>query len=329
MADPDPKFDTDQRVKHSVRRTLSRVSLLLVLLAGIVGWGYFGYFTLKPGQAAVLLLLGGEYKTIKSDGWHWSLPPPLVTRAIVNYDELRNIDFGFRGNEDASTSKEKLDEATMQTSDNNVVRVSFAVQYKIGDPFFYLYKIDDPARVVRDAAQAAMREVVGRNTVDGVLRDKRALVSSDAKKILQQILDGYDSGVLIDGVQLQQVQAPEAVQAAFDDVVNANQDKSRLVNQAEGYRNELIPKARGEAAELVASARGYRDAKIAEATGEAARFEALFAEYRKAPEVTRTRLYLETMEVILPEVDKVVIEPGTAQVLPYLPLRSVDPGVTK
>lgn len=325
----DAGLDTDQRVKRSVRRTLARASLLLVVLGVVIGWGALGVFTLRPGQAAVLLFLGKHVETITADGPYLRLPPPLVTRAIVNSDELHNIDFGFRGKENASTPKEKLEEATMQTTDNNVVRVSFAVQYKINDPFFYLYKIDDPERVVRDAAQAAMREVVGRNTVDGVLRDRRAQVAADARKILRRTLEGYESGILIDSVQLQDVQPPEPVRGAFDDVVNANQDKNRLVNEAEGYRNELIPGARGEAAELVALAGGYRDAKVAEAKGEASRFTALYAEYRKAPEVTRTRLYLETMEAILPAVEKVIIEPGTTQVLPYLPLRSSDPGVTR
>ncbi|MEE2679349.1 MAG: FtsH protease activity modulator HflK [Myxococcota bacterium] len=325
----DENQDPDQRVKRSVRRTLTGATLFLVVVGGLVAWGSFGAFTLKPGQAAVLLFLGAHDETITTDGFHLRLPPPLVKRTLVNYAELHNIDFGFRGKEDASTPTEKLEEATMQTSDNNVVRVSFAVQYKIKDPFFYRYKIADPEQVVRDAAQAAMREVVGRNTVDGVLRDKRALVASEAEKTLQDTLDSYESGILIDSVQLQDVQPPEAVRAAFDDVVNANQDKSRLVNEAEGYRNELIPKARAQAAELVAEAGGYRDAKIAEAKGEAERFEALYAEYRKAPEVTRTRLYLETMEEVLPNVEKVIIEPGTTQVLPYLPLRGGDAGPSR
>lgn len=325
----DAGLDPDQRVKRSVRRTLASASMLFVVLAVVIGWGSFGAFTLKPGQAAVLLTLGKHTETIMADGFHLRLPPPLVSRVLVNYDELHNVDFGFRGKEDAATPSEKLEEATMQTSDNNVVRVSFAVQYKVKDPFFYRFRITEPERVVRDAAQAAMREVVGRNTVDGVLRDKRALVAAEAERTLQETLDAYESGILVDSVQLQDVQPPEPVRGAFDDVVNANQDKSRLVNQAQGYRNELIPKARAEAAELIAAAGGYRDATVAEAAGEAARFSAIYAEYRKAPEVTRTRLYLETMEKILPAVDKVIIEPGTAQVLPYLPLRGGQPDVAR
>jgi membrane protease subunit HflK len=180
--------------------------------------------------------------------------------------------------------------------------------------------VADPQAVVRDAAQASMREVVGRETVDGVLRERRAIVTAEVGSLLQEILDSYDAGIDIDKVQLQDVQPPAPVRSAFEDVVAATQDANRLVNEAEGYENELIPEARGEAKERLEAAYGYRDAKIAESTGEAERFRALAAEYRKAPEVTRKRLYLETMEAILPEVETVIIESGTAQVLPYLPL---------
>jgi membrane protease subunit HflK len=165
-----------------------------------------------------------------------------------------------------------------------------------------------------------MREVVGKMTVDGVLREQRALVTTEVSRLLQDILDSYEAGLDVQGVQLQDVQPPALVRAAFEDVVAASQDASRLGNEAEGYRNEVLPQARAEAAEARASAEAYREAKIAQATGEAERFKAIVAEYRKAPEVTRKRLYLETMESILPEVEKVIIEPGTTQVLPYLPL---------
>jgi membrane protease subunit HflK len=152
------------------------------------------------------------------------------------------------------------------------------------------------------------------------------LVASDTAALLQDTLDSYETGIEIDKVQLQDVQPPEPVRGSFADVVAAAQDASRLVNEAEGYRNEVLPKSRAEAAEVVAAAQAYREARVAEATGEASRFRALVEEYRQAPEVTRKRLYLETMEQVLPEVEKVVIEPGTTQVLPYLPLRGADGG---
>lgn len=314
------KLPTDEKVRRSVGRTLTNFGVLVVVLALLVGWASFGAFTLRPGQSAVLLFLGRHMETIAQDGFHLTLPPPIVTREVVNASELRNEDFGFRGREDENTPLDQLLEASMQTGDNNIVRVGFAVQYTVKDPFLERFRLKEPGPVVRDAAQAAMREVVGRMTVDGVLREQRALVSTEVSRLLQDILDSYEAGLTVEGVQLQNVRAPAPVQAAFDDVVEATQDASRVVNQAEGYRNEVLPNARGEAAELIASAEGYREAKIAQATGEGERFKALVVEYRKAPEVTKRRLYLETMEAVLPEVDKVIIDPGAAQVMPYLPL---------
>jgi membrane protease subunit HflK len=303
-----------------VRRTLGGALLAIAVLGGLGVWGSLGAFTLQPGQAAVLLLLGRHVETITQDGFHIRLPPPLVTRTLVNFSELRNEDFGFRGTEDENTPAAKLREATMQTNDNNIVRVSFAVQYTVADPFLFHFRVKDPDLVVRDAAQAAMREVVGRTSVDGVLREQRALVSSEVRRLLQDILDSYESGLRVEGVQLQEVSPPAPVRAAFEDVVAANQDANRFVNEAEGYRNEVLPKARAQAAEVVAAAEGDRAAAIAHATGAASRFKALATEYRRAPEVTEKRLYLETMESVLPGVEKIIIEEGTTQILPYLPL---------
>ena len=315
-----PSLTAEERVRRSVRRSLGSWSFALLLLAGLGAWAWQGAFTLKPGEAAVLLLLGRHYETVTRDGFHWRLPAPLVRRAVVSMTELRNEDFGFRGRETAETPLAELEEASMQTSDNNIVRVSFAAQYTVKDPFLARFRVEDSESIVRDAAQAAMREVVGRMTVDGVLREKRALVSSEVERLLQHVLDSYESGLEVQGVQLQEVQPPAPVRSAFEDVVAANQDAIRLVNEAEGHRNEVLPKARAEAAEILAQAQAYREAKIAEATGAASRFLAIAVEYRKAPEVTRKRLYLETMEQVLPKVKKVIVEPGTTQIVPYLPL---------
>jgi membrane protease subunit HflK len=244
----------------------------------------------------------------------------------VSWRELRTEDFGVRGVAGAEASAEALHEAAMQTRDNNVVRLGFAVQYLVKEPFQSRFRLEDPDAVVRDAAQAAMREVVGRTSVDGVLREKKALVTAEVERLLQEILDSYESGIEVQSVQLQDVQPPAEVSAAFADVVAATQDASRLVNEAEGHRNEVVPRARAEAAEAIAAADGYRQAKVAEATGAAERFRAIAVEYRKAPEVTRKRLYLETMEQVLPKVEKVIVEPGATQLVPYLPLGRGDDG---
>lgn len=326
MSSGEKNLSVDEKVKRSVRRTLANGLLVLLVLGAAVGWGSFGAFTLEPGQAAILLRLGRHVGTIQEPGFHLVLPPPIVLRDVVNVSEIASQDFGFRGlDEEADTPDHaKLLEASMQTSDNNIVRLSFAVQYRIKDAFAARYRVADPVSVLRDAAQAAMREVVGRMTIDGVLSEQRGEVKLEATAILQDILDAYDAGLEIQDVQLQEVQPPPEVRAAFDDVIAAAQDASRAVNEAEGYSNELLPGARAQAAELIATAQGYREAAIAEADGEAQRFRAVAAEYRKAPAVTRKRLYLETMETVLPEVEKVIVEPGTTSVVPYLPLGRRD-----
>jgi len=323
MADPE-NASTDERVRRSVARTLGNGLLLLIVVGVLAAWGSLGAFTLQPGQAAILLRLGAHAGTITQEGFHLVLPPPIQTRQIVNVSEVRSADFGVVGSVEEGLQAAKLHEAAMQTSDNNIVMVSFSVQFRIKDAFAARYRLADPIPVVRDAAQAAMREAVGRMTVDGVLRERRAALTAETGELLQDILDSYDSGLDIQHVQLQDVQPPAAVRSAFDDVVEATQDAIRAVNEAQGFENEAIPRARAQATELVAEAQGYREASIAQAVGAASRFSALRAEYRKAPAITKRRLYLETMETVLPDVEKVIIEPGTAQVLPHLELGASD-----
>jgi membrane protease subunit HflK len=264
--------------------------------------------------------MGRHVDTVTGTGLRWNLPAPIETREIVKVSKIEREEFGFRGKETTEASEAELIEASMQTMGNNIVRVSFVVQYRIKDAFAARYRVADPKAILRDAAQAAVRDVVGRMTIDAVLSEGRGEVEIESEEALQTTLDSYGAGIQVDGIQLQEVQPPEKVRAAFDDVVGASQDASRLVNEAEGYRNELLPRSRAEAAELAASAEGYREARIAESTGEAGRFASLAVEYKKAPEVTRRRLYLETMEEVLPDVEKVIIEEGATGVLPYLPL---------
>ena len=320
MARDPERLPGEERVRRSVAQSLRRGAALLLAFGLLGAWLSLGAFTLAPGQAAVLLCLGRDFGTIREAGFHLTLPPPLVLREIVNADEVRTEDFGLAAAGAEAQSEQAALEAAMQTSDNNIVRIGFSVQFNLKDPFGARYRIEDPVAVVRDAAQAAMREAVGGMTVDGVLRQQRAALTADVAATLQDILDGYGAGIDVLGVQLRDVQAPVAVRAAFDDVIAATQDASRLVNEAEGYRNEVLPGARAQAAELTAQAEAHREAVVAEATGQAARFKAVAAEYHKAPDITEKRLYLETMESVLPKVEKVIIEPGTANVVPYLPL---------
>jgi len=297
---------------------------LLVSLAVLLAWVLWaGQYQLEPGEHAVILRLGRYARTDQDPGLKFHLPPPIESHEIVRADLIERESFGFP--QEGEATPEQAAEGTMQTGDNNVVHVGFVVQYRIKDAFHSRYRIARPQATLRDTAQAALRDVVGRTSIDGVLSEERATVERSTRELLQEILDRYESGLAVDGVELQEVQPPPEVQDAFDDVIAAAQDRSTTVNQAQGYANEVLPRARGEAAKLRQSAEGYREAKIARAEGEGSRFSALLAEYQKAPEVTRRRLYLETMEEILPEVEKVIIEPGVP-VLPYLPLGSTSRG---
>ncbi len=318
----DENLPPEEAAERSVGRSFRTLLWWVVMTSLVLAWAYFGgvYFTLKPGQAAVLLLFGEHKQTVEAAGPELWWPAPFGEHVIIDADNELIHDFGFRGKEDENTPEAEILEATMQTGDNNIVRVAFSVRYEVDDPYLAHFKLEDPQAVVRDAAQAAVREVVGRMTVDRLLRAGKGELTSEARRLLQEHLDNYESGFDVIGVQAQTIQAPAAVVDAFEDVLRANQNAIQAVNEAEGYRNELIPGARAEAVELLASSQGYREAKVAQATGEASRFAAIVAEYRRAPEVTQKRLFLEAMEEVLPSVEKVLIDSNTTQVLPYLPL---------
>jgi len=320
MAENDGSPSVDSQVNRSVGHFLRNMIVFLLLVGLLSGWAYFGFYELEPGQSAIVFRLGKYQRTEPRAGLRFHLPPPYETIEIVNVSELSRQDFGVKREGDTPDSSRARMEASMQTGDNNIVSLGFVVQYRISDAFDSRYGVARPEPALRDAAQAAVREVVGGMTVDGVLTERRGEIESESRRILQKILDSYSMGIDVMEIQLQEVQPPEQVREAFDDVIAAAQDASLTVNKAEGYKNELLPKARAQATELVQAAQGYRDAKIAEARGEAQRFAALVREYQRAPQVTQKRLYLEAMEDVLPGVNKVIIEPGTAQVLPYLPI---------
>jgi modulator of FtsH protease HflK len=315
---PQEPQGSDDRVRRQVGRTLANAAIVLLSIAVLGAWSWFGFYQLEPGQAAVILRFGKYVGTVAQPGLRWHLPPPIEDHEIVNVASIDREEFGYHAGAEKATLDEKL-EAAMQTSDANIVHLSFVVQYRIKDAFHSRYRIADPRPVLRDAAQAAVRGVVGRTTIDGVLSEKRGVVETETHDALQETLDNYDSGLEVLSIQLQDVQPPEPVRPSFDDVLGSMQDRDRSVNEAQGYANEVLPKARGQAVEQVEGARGYKDSRIAESTGEASRFRAIAGEYQKAPEVVRTRLFLETMEEVLPSVRTVIVQPGTA-VMPYLPL---------
>ena len=321
MVDGPENLSANERVQRSAGRTLANIAFYLLLIpAALAGLAYYCAFELEPGQSAMVFRLGKYTRTVSMQGLHFHLPSPIETHEMVRVTKIEMQEFGLKKGEEESKSARL--EAVMQTGDSNIVHISFVVTYFIKDAYQSRYSLANPIAALRDAAQAALREVVGRRDIDDVILLGGGELGVQARIQLQAVLDSYQSGISVERVALQEVQPPEAVRAAFEDVIAASQDGSRLVNEAEGYRNEVVPKARAEAVELVESATAYRATVIALSTGAATRFTALATEYRKAPEVTRKRLYLETMEAILPGVEKVIIEPGTTNVLPYLPLGS-------
>ena len=333
MARDEEESSVDARVNRSVGRFLTVVVLVLVLLAASAGWAYtgfpgaeyLGFYQLKPGQSAIILRLGAYSRTEPRSGLRWHFPTPFESHDIVNVSEIMRLEFGIRGG-DSAAQEDAIHESSMQTGDNSIVDLGFVMQYRVSDAFESRYGVAEIVSTLRDAAQAAVREVVGRMTVDGVLTERRGEVEIESERLLQDIVDSYAMGIEVMQIELQQVQPPEEVRAAFDDVVAAAQDANLAINQAKGYENEVLPRSRAEAIELTESARAYRDAKIAESRGEAERFNALLAAYRVAPEVTRKRLYLETMEAVLPNVEKIIVEPGAASVLPHLSLGDASRG---
>ena len=210
----------------------------------------------------------------------------------------------------------------MLTGDENIVNVQFSVQYKIGDPVKYLFNVSAPTALVRNAAEAAMREVIGNSQIDSAITDGKLKIQSEATQLLQEILDRYGAGIQVIAVQLQDVHPPQEVIDAFKDVASAREDKSRIINEAEAYRNEILPKARGQAAAMRNQAEAYTATRVQTAQGEAARFDALRQEYEKAPKVTKQRLYYETAEDILARSGEKVLMDGSSaeRVMPYLPL---------
>lgn len=323
----DERLPPPEKVSRQMGRRLANWTTVLLSVGLLIAWFVLGgYYEVDPGEHAVILRMGRYARTVTTPGPKLKLPPPLESYETVRVAEAKREGFG-QAQDEPETERTRL-EAGIQTRDNNVVKVRFSVQYRIKNGFFSRYRVAQPRETVRDAAQAAIREVVGRTDIDGVLYGQKAVVAAQTRQVLQDMLDRYETGLEIDEVNLEDVQPPEAVREAFGDVISADQDKQRLINEAEGYANEVLPKARGQATETRQSAQAYRESKIAQATGEAVRFTALLAEYHKAPEVTRRRLYLETMEEILPDVEKVIIQPGT-QVLPYLPIGPSRRGVVE
>ena len=276
-----------------------------VLIGILVIWLLTGIYVVGPDEVGVVRTFG-KFTRVTQSGLNWKFPSPIETANTPKVTEVKRIEFGFRSLKNGqyrTVEKESL----MLTGDENIVDAEMIVQYKIKDPVKYLFNIVEPELTVREAAEASLRTVVGRNKIDETLTTGKFTIQEETKEQVQSILDKYESGIHIVAVQLQDVSPPKEVIGAFKDVASAKEDKNRMINQAEGYRNDVIPKARGEAEAMIRDAEGFRESRIKRAEGDATKFTTILKEYKKAKSITEKRLYLETMEKVLPGIDKIIV----------------------
>ena len=289
------------------------ISFLALLVA--VVWLASGFYIVDASQRGVVLQFG-RFKETTEPGLRWRLPWPIQSHEVVNLSGVRTVEIGYRGSE----KNKVLKEALMLTDDENIVSVQFAVQYLLKDPMNYIFKNRHPDDTVVQAAETAIREIVGKSKMDFVLYEGRDVIAANTAKLIQDILDRYEVGIQVRSVTMQSTQPPEQVQAAFDDAVKAGQDRERHKNEGQAYANDVIPRARGAASRLMEEANGYKGRMIATAEGDASRFKQILVEYSKAPEVTRSRMYLETVQQVYSSTSKIMVDAKGSSNLLYLPL---------
>ena len=290
---------------QEIKVPLLTMGALPILGIALVLWLLTGIYVVGPDEVGVVQTFG-KYSRASQSGLNYHFPYPIETVKTPKVTEVKRIEIGFRSvgkNQYQTVERESL----MLTGDENIVDAEMIVQYKIKDPEAYLFNFIKPELTVREASEASLRTVVGRHNIDEALTSGKFMIQEETKELVQSILDKYKTGIIVVAVQLQDVSPPQQVIAAFKDVASAKEDKNKMVNQAEGYRNDIIPKARGEAQSMIREAEGYKKARIARAEGDVAKFSAVLKEYRKAKGVTETRMYLETMEEILPKIQKIII----------------------
>jgi membrane protease subunit HflK len=281
-------------------------------------WVASGFFMIQEGQAGVVLTFG-KYDYTAGPGINWRIPYPIQSTEVVNISAVRSVEIGRSVVIKATNQKD----SSMLTEDENIIDVRFAVQYRLKDPTEYLFNNRDPDAAVVQAAQTAVREIVARSTMDNVLYEGREKIAIDLNASIQRILDSYKAGIFITSVTVQNVQPPEQVQAAFDDAVKAGQDQERLKSEGQAYANDIVPRAKGTAARLIEEAEGYKARVSATAEGDAMRFKQILVEYAKAPQVTRDRMYVDTMREVYTNVSKILVDTAKSNSLLYLPLDKI------
>lgn len=342
-----PEFDPNQALQNlseSWKRFTSKlpggggtsIGIILIAIVASALWLASGVYQVAPNEQAATQLFG-KFQTIQEPGLRWFWPPPIGKVQKESVTETKSMELGFRSNPDIDVPVEAL----MITGDLNIVDVKLAVQYRISDLQAFLFQVDDPGdpdrgaregkpdgRTLKDAAEAALRQVVGQRSIDDVLIREKERVQSDTAELLQALMDEYGTGIFIQTVQLLEVTPPGAVRSAFDDVVAARSEKETRVNQADAYEQDRLPRALGAAQTTIQAAEAFKTARVSRAQGEAAQFTAILKQYNQSKNVTRQRLFLEAMEDILPNVQLILIdEDAGSGILPFLPLTDGVPSV--
>ena len=302
--------------------------VVLIVLAAVVIWLATGFFRVQPNQQAIQLVFGAPYLKPVEPGLHYNWPSPIGRVEVVDVQNQRRVVLGARGSQTPATPytrgpRPTSTENLMLTGDENIVDIEYAVLWQIKDVFKYAFDVRNPEQNVRDGAEAAMREIIGKSNLQYAQTEGRSRIEQDTKDLLQRMLDEYGLGVRISQIQLLRVDPPQEVIAAFRDVQAARADKEKSINEANTYRNQVLPRAKGEAESIIQRSEAYKAQIVARASGDAQRFSQVYEQYAKAKDITTERLYLDTMEEVLRNVNKVLVDKnstGAGGVLPYLPL---------
>jgi len=300
---------------------ISPNSLAIIGAVVVALWGMSGFYIVDEGNHGVETRFG-KYISTTQAGLNWHIPAPVEQVEIVNVKEQRFIEVGYRSNDRQNADGSVPKEALMLTKDENIINVQLAVQYQVKDAKQFLFNVVNPTATLVQVTESVERGIIGSNKMDFVLTEGRSEIVTQIKHEIQSVVDLYKMGVQITSVNLQDAQPPEQVQSAFEDAIKAREDKQRLINEAEAYSNDVVPKARGAAARKIQEARGYKEQIIAQAEGEVSRFTQLLAQYKKAPDITRQRIYLETMESVLNKANTVMVDVKNNNIM-YLPLDKI------
>ena len=328
-----PEDEFDEIVQGALRKTQGFRKGVLPLAVGVLFavWLASGIFVAQPSENGVIRTFGRHSGTTGS-GIGYRLPWPIQQVDIVDVQRIRRTEIGFRSTAPSGsgeTSRRVLEEALMLTRDENIVEVGLLIQYQVKDPAAYVFNVQDPDAVLATTAEAALRSAVGRMPIDDVITERRSDVQEMTRTLMTDLLESYGTGILVTDVRLQVADAPDQVRDAFHEVVRAREDRERVINESEAYREDILPRARGEARKQIEAATAFREERVRLARGDSERFLSILQEYSRAPEVTRERMQLEALEKILPRIDKVIIsESMSGGMLPFLPLRDAQPATT-